>query len=253
MIDITPEAAVIAAATAGWPACGVWFDADTWTRARSRAVRDALDATGTVALDIEPIIVTADGDHTDAVVAAGADIGARFVLFTSRVDDWPHVIDRFGHACDRAAEAGLTVVCEFLPIFPLATLRTALHVVEAAARPNGGVLVDNLHLRSSGATPADLAGVDRKLLPYLQLADAPAVAPLGTAALVAEALDHRRWPGEGELPVDELLAAVADVPISYEVRSRAMRETFPDPLERARHGWRAIERLRAGAATGGRR
>jgi hypothetical protein len=52
--------------------------------------------------------------------------------------------------------------------------------------------------------------------------------------LIREALHGRLLPGEGELPLDRLLAAVPEVPISFEVRSAWLRDTFPDPVERAR-------------------
>ena len=124
MIDIPPADVVSAAAAAGWPACGIWFDPDVWTDAGEREIRRRLDDTGVVPLDIEPIIVAPGPDPTDRLVQAAAALGARFILFTSRVGDWPLVIERFGRACDLAAAADprITVVYEFLPIFPLATI-----------------------------------------------------------------------------------------------------------------------------------
>lgn len=244
LVDVEPEVAVRAAADAGWPACGIWFDPATWTARRTSEVRRILDDTGTTALDIEPIIVGSRTDPTDALIEAGAALGARFVLFTSVSDDWPVVTERFARACDRAAPAGITVVCEFLPIFPLATLDRALSIVRSVERPNAGVLVDNLHLRSAGLTPAALDGLDPALLPYLQVCDAPLEAPQDPVALVTEARDGRLWPGEGALPIDELLAAVPGVPLSYEVRSSTDRERFADPRERAAHGWAAVAHLR---------
>ena len=66
------------------------------------------------------------------------------------------------------------MVLEFLPIFTIATLHDAVAVVQEANRPNGGVLVDTLHLARSGGGVEDLATVPRSLIPYLQLADATA-------------------------------------------------------------------------------
>lgn len=245
MIDVPPAEVVSAAGAAGWPACGIWFDPEVWSDAAEREIRSRLDATGVVALDVEPIIVGAGPDPTDRLVDAAAALGARFILFTSRSDDWPHVIERFGYACDRAAAADprITVVCEFLPMLPLASLADAARVVREAGRPNAGILVDNLHLRSSGAVPSDLATYDRALFPYVQIADAPLQAPQGPAALYEEALHGRSWPGECELPIADLLAVLPDVPISFEVRSRDTRERWPDPVERARAGWERVRHL----------
>ena len=101
------------------------------------------------------------------------------------------------------------MVLEFLPIFTVGTLADAVAVVTEADRPNGAVLVDTLHLARSGGSPDDLAPRARRLLPYLQVADAPAEPPgRERAALRDEALHGRLLPGDGELPLGAALAAV---------------------------------------------
>lgn len=245
LVDTDPVVAVRAAAAAGWPATGIWFDPDSWTAQRTRDLRRVLDDTGIVALDIEPIIVGTATDPTDALIDAGAELGARFVLFTSLSDDWPMVTERFARACDLAAAASMSVVCEFLPIFPLATLDRALDIVQSAGRPNAGVLIDGLHLRSAGLTPAALARIDPAMFPYIQVCDAAATTPTDRGELVDEARHGRSWPGEGGLPVEDLMTVIGDVPVSYEVRSRVDRERFPDPFDRAAHGWTSIAHLRS--------
>ncbi|NDB06935.1 MAG: sugar phosphate isomerase/epimerase, partial [Acidimicrobiia bacterium] len=41
--ELAPADMVTTAAAAGWPACGIWFDGNTWTDATSREVRRRLD------------------------------------------------------------------------------------------------------------------------------------------------------------------------------------------------------------------
>jgi len=241
--EFAPAEAVVAAAAAGWPACGIWFDPATWTERVSREVRRRLDDAGLIALDIEPVIASSNGDSGEALVEAGAAIGARFVLFTSRDPDRGRTIERFARICDLAAVAGIAVVCEFLPIFTLRTLADALEVVRVAARPNSGVLVDNLHLSRSGGSVADLDSIPRELFPYLQIADAPAARPTEFSGLFEEAMNGRLLPGQGGLPIVSLLAAVPDVPISFELRSRSVRERWPDATERARAVHAAVTHL----------
>lgn len=245
LIDVAPEDAVSAASAAGWPACGVWFDPETWSDAREREVARRLDDTGMSVLDVEAIIVGTDVDPTERLVGAAAALGSSFVLFTSRIGDRQEALRRFCRACDvaQATDPSLVVVYEFLPAFPLGTLADALWIVGEAARPNSGVLIDNLHLRSSGVAPADVARLDRSLFPYLQIADAPLPAPVGSVALLHEARHERRWPGDGNLPIDALLAALPQVPLSFEVRSASDREAFPDPVDRARYGWERVSHM----------
>lgn len=230
---------VAAAADAGWPACGIWFDAESWTADTAREVRRRLDDTGVIALDIEPVFVLPAGsgvsattDHGEQVVEAAAAVGARNVLVVARGVESGPFTQRFGELCDLAAPAGITCVVEFMAFMSTRTLGDALAVVEVADRPNAGVLVDNLHLARTGSSPDELRTIDPSLLPYAQLCDAPAPAP---DDLVAEALDGRLPIGEGGLPVDAVIDALpARSPLSMEVRSKALRDEFTDPTERAR-------------------
>lgn len=233
--DLAPDRMVEVAAEAGWPACGIWFDPATWTDDTTRAVRQRLDDTGIIGLDLEPIIPAPDhDDHGERVIETAAQLGVRHVLFTSRLPDLAATKDRFSELCDVASRVGAHLVCEFLPIFPLKSLAMALDVVAPHSPEVAGVLVDNLHLSRSGASPEDLRDVDARRLPYVQIADAPRVAPTEFMELLDEALNARLLPGDGALPIDDLLTVVPHVPLSFEVRSRTLRGGFTDPVERAR-------------------
>jgi sugar phosphate isomerase/epimerase len=73
-------------------------------------------------------------------------------------------------------------------------------------------------------------------LPYAQFCDAPAQGPLPTDAdgILREALDERLQTGEGQLPLRALLSALpSGVPLSIELRSKALRDRWADPGERA--------------------
>jgi sugar phosphate isomerase/epimerase len=236
-MEAGPCEAVTIAAGSGWPATGLWFEPDVWTPKTVAEVRRRLSDTGVVCLDLEPVIFSEQGDPGEALVDAAAEIGARHVLVASRLGDVGEEADRFATLCDRAAPAGITLVFEFLPIFPMGSLDVAGDVVRRAGRPNSGVLVDSLHLARSGGTPADVAAAmaSGTSFPYLQIADAPADPPdPSPMGLLDEALRGRVLPGEGALPLDELIGTVSGVPLSYELRSRTLTAAYPDPFERAR-------------------
>jgi len=234
-IDVAPADMVTVAHDAGWPAVGIWFDGKTWTNETSREVRQRLDNTGVVALDIEPIIPSEDGnDFAEKLIEAAAVIGARHILFTSRLKDQARTTDRYQQVCEMARPHGIKVVCEFLPIFPLNTLSMAAEIVATANVTNGGVLIDNLHLSRSGSSIEEVRAMPTDLFPYLQICDAPADRPTDFGGLLDEALNGRLCPGEGSLPIIELLQAVPDVPLSFEVRSKFLRD-IADPVERAKH------------------
>jgi sugar phosphate isomerase/epimerase len=247
VLDVDPAQAVDVAAAAGFGAVGVWFDPATWTDAISRSVARRLRANSIVALDIEPVILGRGEDPGDALVDTAGELGVRHVLVASGPAERGAVVERFGELCERAASAGVVVVLEFLPIFTIATLAAAAAVVEEVGQPNGGVLVDTLHLARSGGSPDELRGLRPGLVPYLQLADAPAEPPgRDRDALRDEALHGRLLPGDGELALDAVLAAVPDVPLSLELRSVALMGARPDPTDRARAVFTATERLLSG-------
>jgi sugar phosphate isomerase/epimerase len=228
-----PAAFVAACADAGWPACGVWFDAESWTDRVAADVRRRLDDTGVVALDMEPIFVRPGGDHGDRVVEAAARIGARNLLVVSRGVADDVFVERFGELCDLAAPHGIGCSLEFMAFMSIRDLPQALGVLDVVDRANASVLVDNLHLARTGGTVADVSRIAPDRLPYVQLCDAAAAAP---ADLVTEALDARLAPGDGELPIVELVDALpAHTSLSFEIRSASLRSAYPNPTERARH------------------
>lgn len=233
--EFPPEVIVSSAVAAGYPASGIWFDPDTWTDNTTRAVRAALGAH--VALDIEVVWIRAGREVSEAarrLIAAGGELGARNVLIVSANPDPLETRVQFAALCELAAAAGMRAVFEFLMISAVRTLDEAAAIVRDVAHPAAGVLVDALHLQRGGATPAAVAALDPAWLPYAQLCDAPFALPADVTYL-SDAVDGRCAPGEGELPLRELLLALpAGIPQSLEVRSLAYRTRYPDPVQRAR-------------------
>ena len=250
--EFEPPEVVAAAAAAGFELVGVWFDVGTWSPARAREVRRRLDGTGLVALDMEPIFVTPDGDCGFELIDAAAEVGARNVLTVSRGPEPARFADRFGELCDHAAPAGITVVVEPTLLYSVATLAGAQQVVALAGRPNGAILADNLHLDRAGGNAIEALGrLDPALLPYAQVCDGPAEpADASRAGLFGDARDERRLLGEGDLPVREFLAALPEgIPLSLEIRSRRLRDHYPDAAERATRVRANAMRYLAGSRT----
>jgi len=251
--EFEPPEVVSAAAAAGFGLVGVWFDPETWSDARAREVRRRLDGTGVGALDMEPIFATPDGDCGFELIDAAAEVGARNVLTVSRGLEPARFAERFAELCDHAAPAGITVVVEPTILYSVTTLTEAQQVVALAGRPNGAILADNLHLdRASGNAIEALGRLDTSLLPYAQVCDGPAEpADTSRLGLFNDARDGRRLLGEGDLPVREFVAALpAGIPLSLEIRSRQLRQHYPDPAERAAAVYDNATRFLAGSTTG---
>ncbi len=113
---------------------------------------------------------------------------------------------------------------------------TRCELVTRAGRPNGKILVDLLHVARSGGTPADLARLPVSLIGHVQLCDAPLASP-PYEALPQEARESRLPPGEGELPLVEMMNALpAGVPLSTEAVTLGSLPGL-SPLESAKRAY----------------
>jgi sugar phosphate isomerase/epimerase len=111
-----------------------------------------------------------------------------------------------------------------------------------SGRTNASVLIDALHFSRSGGVPSDIAGIDGSLLRYAQICDAAAIIPGERSDLIREARSGRLLPGEGALPLRELVAVLpATIPLSIEAPVRATAGL--PPLERARRAYRSMRAL----------
>jgi sugar phosphate isomerase/epimerase len=113
------------------------------------------------------------------------------------------LIEYFGLFCDRAQAHGLRVDLEFIPHFGIRTLSDAWNVVRLADRSNGGILLDTWHFARSKSDLALLEALPAGTIVNLQLADGPRE-PRG-ATIDEDAILFRQMPGEGEIPILEML------------------------------------------------
>jgi sugar phosphate isomerase/epimerase len=95
---------------------------------------------------------------------------------------------------------------EFAPPNAINTLASALEYIRHVGKSMCKLLIDAMHFFRSGATIAELKAVDPALIGYAQLCDVPLVSRIGD--YMKEAMLDRLPPGEGELPLADLLAAL---------------------------------------------
>jgi sugar phosphate isomerase/epimerase len=118
------------------------------------------------------------------------------------------LIDGFGRLCDRAAQNGLWVDLEFMPFWGLPDLASAWAIVSGAQRKNAGIMVDTWHF-SKGSPDFELL----RSLPGEQLVSvlvADAMKTQRGATLFEDTVRYRKFPGEGELPVVEILTILQE-------------------------------------------
>lgn len=199
-----------------------------------RAIAARLAATGLRLLDIEAIWLMPETD-VDALKPAldlGARLGASHVLCVGNDPDPARLADRFGAFCRLANGAGLSVGLEPMSYVALKTPTEGLALLGKVRPKRAGLLIDALHFYRAGGTPADLAAMDPALFPYIHLCDAALAAP-PSEGLRAEGRGGRFYPGEGELPLADFLAALPkDIPVALEAPCAAYAGL--SAMERAR-------------------
>ena len=115
-----------------------------------------------------------------------------------------------------------------MPWTHLPTLASAQKLISASGQRNVGILVDAIHFWRAGESLEALSALAPEQLNYMQLCDAPARIPTNTQELIYQARSARRVPGEGELDLHGLLAALPPtIPVSLEVPLAGAQGALP--------------------------
>lgn len=165
------------------------------------------------------------------VLDMAADIGASRATVLIYDRDLARASNRLSQTCSAAAERGVAISIEFMGFSTLKTVEEAAQFVQQNGHENLSLLVDPLHLARTGGTVQDLKPLARSV-GALQFCDAPVDAPEDQ---FSEAVEDRGIPGEGDLPLQDLLDATApELPLDVEVPMRRLKNQGVSPLERAR-------------------
>jgi sugar phosphate isomerase/epimerase len=234
---LQPPEVVTQAAKAGFATTGLRFwdgftDVETYPlRPGSPMLKETLrrlESADIVVEEIENIVLSSKTkvETYRPMLEVGALLGAKRVIIGSVVDDEARGTYLFAALCEVAAEFGLDIAIEFyLKWHGCASLSQGLRIVANAGQANGRLLVDSLHLSRSGGTPAELAKAPREALASLQLCDAPAERPANLDAISHESRFARLIPGEGGLPLADVVRAFPDgLPIGIEIPNRVMED-----------------------------
>ncbi|MGX1787905.1 sugar phosphate isomerase/epimerase family protein [Bosea sp. NPDC055332] len=258
-LDLAPRALITEAARCGFRSVGLRVHpatvggaayptrVGTWSH---RELAHVLRSEGMRLNEIEFIQITPGIEigAYEPLFEAGTDLGAASVTVSGDDPDTARLTANFAALCELAGRYGLRVDLEFMRWRAVATVGQAEAVVRGAGRSNGAILVDALHLSRSGGQPEDLRAIPASMLRAAQLCDADGVMPKLDEDIVAEAREGRLPPGEGTLPLAELLAALpADATLSVEMPSRDR-----DAKARIATAYAATQRLldRCGRAAG---
>jgi sugar phosphate isomerase/epimerase len=242
VMELTPPEQVAVAAQAGYSHVGLRLipvAGQTLAPFDPRELEQRLADTGIRVLDLEVFRLAPETRVADfePVIATGARLGASDLLVHGADADHARLTESFGRLCDLAAAYGLNANLEPMPWVDVSTVAKAKRLLAAAGRSNAALLVDPIHFFRADNRIDELTGVRAN---YVQLCDAPAKVPGDMQEILRQARADRLFPGEGELDLRGLMAALpAGLPVSLEVPcARPM-----SPLERARRALEAANGL----------
>jgi sugar phosphate isomerase/epimerase len=189
-----------------------------------REVKAALAANG-VALSLgENMFVTPEGDARDmwkAGLDIFAELGATRVNSVSFAPDFQRNVDQYGLLAELTASYGIRTLIEFVPIFGVPDMASALEVVRQVGHPNIGLIFDTMHAGRTGFAPETLGEIPPGLIQYIQLCDVPrgqAHYDFMDAGYMDEAMHQRLSPGDGAMPLADYMRELPrDVVIGLEI------------------------------------
>lgn len=202
-----------------------------------RETKAVLRDTGVKLFDIEIVWLRPETRLTDYTrfLELGASLGAKAVLVGGDDPVEARLTARLAALCEMAAPLGLTINLEIMPWTATRDLPAALRVINAIPQANVGLLVDTLHFHRSRSSVAQLAKVPPHLFNYAQLCDAPDPIPDAIADLQHTARNARLFPGEGDIDLAAILAALpADLPISLEIPNAQLALEIDDQVRVSR-------------------
>ncbi|GLE52862.1 sugar phosphate isomerase/epimerase family protein [Mycobacterium montefiorense] len=182
------------------------------------------------------------------IMAFGADLDVLAELGVPRINvvsldaDLARTFDQFAALTELAAQRSIETLVEPVPGLTVGDLPTALAARDHFGRNDFRLLIDTMHLIRSGASAVQLAAVDPAHIGYAQLNDTTLQPRLDN--YMEEAMFERMVPGEGELPLADILAALPDdIVLEIEVPQRSLALAAVSPIDRLRPCVQAARQL----------
>lgn len=243
--DVAPVDLVAIAGECGYGACSLWvqppamYDVMLATPAMRSELEHALAERGVVLGNLEVFNLNSE-DPVDAcapALALGAQLGAGTATAIDFGPPRDDIAERFAAFQRLCADHGLRALLEPISMGNVRTLRDGVEVIERA-RVEGALVVDCVHLVRTGGGADTLRATPRELVGHVQVCDGPAA--IAPDDIGVEATANRLYPGEGDFPLADILAAVPPgATVGVEVPNLARLQQGVPALERAAEAFAA--------------
>jgi 4-hydroxyphenylpyruvate dioxygenase len=188
--------------------------------------------------------------RAEAIFDTMQDLGAPLLLVCSNtqestIDDDARAADQLAALAERAAKRNLRVGYEALAWGRhVKTFDRAWKIVEMAAQPNLGLILDSFHTLVRPEDWSTLRNLPGDRIEFVQVGDAPRM----NADPLTIRRNHSRFPGLGELGVSHFIREVLATGYTGTISIEIFNEKSPTPpLETARIAMAALESVIAQA------
>ena len=185
-----------------------------------KAMQMRLADTGLSIYDIEFVVADAafEPARLRPVFETAAELGAKRLSVCGDDADGARLCSNIAALAVLAQPFGMGIDIENMAWRKISSFAQAVQLAKDTGAKNVGTLVDALHFTRGGGLPKDLKDVPQQFVKSFQLCDTVGPRPISDDALIAEARSGRKLPGEGTLPLAELLTAIPrECVISVEV------------------------------------
>jgi sugar phosphate isomerase/epimerase len=214
----------------GYPAFSLRDDAQL-----RQDLRTAMDERGVSISLGEGMVIVPGADVSDlaADLDIMAELGAAQINTLSFDPDRSRTFDQLAMLTEMAAERGIGTTIEMAPRATIGDPTTVVAAIEHVGRPDLRLTVDTMHWARAGYGAVELRELGPEKIGYVQLSDTTRTPRM--KSYMQEATYERMAPGDGELPLAEILGAVpADVVIGLEIPMRRLAESGVGPMDRLR-------------------
>lgn len=162
-----------------------------------------------------------------------AELGAAQINTLSFEADRHRTFDQLATLTELAAERGIGTTIEMAPGLTIGNLSAVSAAIAHVGSTDLRVAVDTMHWARTGYGAVELHELGPEKIGYVQLSDTTLEPRM--RSYMEEAMYERMVPGDGELPLAEIMAAVPDdVVVGLEIPMRALAESGVGPMDRLR-------------------
>jgi sugar phosphate isomerase/epimerase len=233
-LEPTLPAQIAAAGAAGYEHIGVDVPsvlAHAEAGVSSAALVDAMAAAGVTPYELNFWAILPDLDASRAGLASALEVfdavGAQWLqsVVMGPLDDGMVAVVR--DAALALVDRGARLAVEYLPTYPVCSIRDVRALGEEVGSPGVGVCIDAHHFFRGPDTFDDFDALPNDDLAFLQFCDALPLGQPGAMDMTEAMVNGRTMPGDGEFPLDEFCRHASargyDGVVSVEILSSAWR------------------------------